>query len=121
MQWFVQTVFFNNGLILQRDASLQAIHGEPVDISRGYGNLEIGDLLFFGPVRDGVPHVTHVAIYKGDSEYIHSSGRVMVNSLDSTRMNFSAARKKALLGVRRIIGVDGDAGIVALKDHKWYE
>ena len=30
---FVQSVYFMNGLILQRDASLQALHGSSVDIT----------------------------------------------------------------------------------------
>ncbi len=85
---FVQSVFFRNGLILQRDASLQALHGLNVDISDGYDRLKKGDLLFFGSLVNNLPHVTHVAIYLGNKEYINSSGRVMINSLDSTRCEF---------------------------------
>ena len=73
---FVQSVFFRNGLILARDASLQALHGSPVDITAGFGNLRRGDLLFFGSKENGIAHVTHVAIYLGNSDYINSSGRV---------------------------------------------
>jgi gamma-D-glutamyl-L-lysine dipeptidyl-peptidase len=117
---FVQTVYFLNGIILSRDASLQALHGSMVDIKGGWNNLETGDLLFFGSVRNSKQRVTHVAIYKGDSEFIHSSGRVMINSLDSTRVNFSRYRKNSLLSARRIIGSVGSSGIVAVKDHDWY-
>jgi len=117
---FVQSVFFMNGLILQRDASLQALHGISVDISNGYSQLKKGDLLFFGSRENEKVHVTHVAIYIGDSEYINSSGRVMINSLDSTRTNYSYYRKNALLSARRVIGVANDPGIVPVSDHPWY-
>jgi hypothetical protein len=111
----VQSVYFMNGLILSRDASLQALHGIPVDISAGFSQLRKGDLLFFGSSR-----VTHVAVYKGDGEYIHSSGRVMINSLDSTRSNYSSYRKNSFLSVRRIIGAENDNGIVPVYRHDWY-
>ena len=117
---FVQSVFFRNGLILQRDASLQALHGLNVDISDGYSRLIKGDLLFFGSRADGTPHVTHVAIYLGNKEYINSSGRVMINSLDSTRANFVSYRLSSLLSAKRIIGVQNDPGIVPVVKHPWY-
>ena len=117
---FVQSVYFMNGIILSRDASLQAMHGLPVDISKGWNDLKEGDLLFFGSVRNLKHRVTHVAVYKGDSEFIHSAGRVMINSLDSTRSNYSSYRKNSLLSARRIIGAQGSKGIVAVKEHSWY-
>lgn len=112
---FVQNVFFMNGIIVQRDASQQALHGKPVDISENFNNLKAGDLLFFG----GPDHISHVAIFKGETEYIHSSGRVMINSLDSTRNNYSPYRRSTLRKAMRIIGNDGD-GIVQIKKHPWY-
>lgn len=116
---FVQSVYFMNGLILQRDASLQALHGAIVDISSGYSNLRKGDLLFFGSKRNGTAHVTHVAIYIGNNEYINSSGRVMVNSLDSAQVNYNQ-RMSLFLEAKRIIGVDNDPGIVRVNEHPWY-
>jgi gamma-D-glutamyl-L-lysine dipeptidyl-peptidase len=117
---FVQSVFFRNGIILQRDASLQALHGISVDITAGFDLLKKGDLLFFGSKRNGTPHVTHVAIYIGDKEYINSSGRVMVNSFDSTKANFSSYKFNSLLSAKRIIGVLEDQGIIPVKNHSWY-
>jgi len=117
---FMQSVFFRNGLILSRDASLQAKHGAPVDVSTGYINLQKGDLLFFGSRDEKGDHVTHVALYTGDSEFIHASSRVMVNSLDSTRENFSSFRKNSLLSARRILGVNTDPGIVPVSQHELY-
>jgi len=117
---FSQMVYYLNGIILLRDASLQELHGMKVDISQGYGLLLPGDLLFFGTKENSRLHVTHVAIYKGDSEFIHSSGRVMISSLDSTRGNYSGYRKQFMLSARRIIGAEDDPGIVHIKMHPWY-
>ncbi|MBK9390948.1 MAG: C40 family peptidase [Bacteroidetes bacterium] len=117
---FAQTAYFMNGIILSRDASLLALHGQPVDISDGWNNLNTGDLMFFGSIRNSKPRVTHVAIYKGDSEFIHSAGRVMVNSLDSTRSNYSSYRRNSFLSARRISGSVSIPGIVAVRDHELY-
>jgi gamma-D-glutamyl-L-lysine dipeptidyl-peptidase len=117
---FVQTVYSMNGIILQRDASLQALHGYPVDISKDFSLLRPGDLLFFGSKKNSSSRVTHVAIYMGAKKYINSSGRVMINSLDSTETNFNKYRLFSLLSARRIIGVENDPGIVTLKNHIWY-
>ncbi len=117
---FSQSVYFLNGIILLRDASLQELHGMKVDISQGYGLLKPGDLLFFGTKENSKLHVTHVAVYIGDSEFIHSSGRVMISSLDSTRTNYSGYRKHFLLSAKRIIGADDDPGIGHIESHPWY-
>jgi len=116
----VQSDFFRNGIILERDASLQAKHGLNIDISDGYTRLKKGDLLFFGSKENGKEHVTHVAIYLGNQEYINSSGRVLINSLDSSKANFSSHRMNSLLMAKRMTGVDNDSGIVQIKKHPWY-
>jgi SH3-like domain-containing protein len=116
----VQSVFFRNGFILQRDASLQAKHGIRVDISDDYKNLKKGDLLFFGTKENTNPHVTHVGIYIGNKEYINSSGMVKINSLDSTQTNYRTYRLNSLLSAKRIIGATDDLGIVAISKHPWY-
>jgi SH3-like domain-containing protein len=116
----VQSVYFMNGLILQRDASLQALHGSVIDISSGYSRLKKGDLMFFGSKVNGKQHVTHVAIYMGNMEYINSSGRVLINSLDSTQTNYNRKRRNSLLSAKRIIGVENDPGIVPVYKHPWY-
>jgi gamma-D-glutamyl-L-lysine dipeptidyl-peptidase len=117
---FVQSVYIMNGLILSRDASLQALHGVTIDITNDFKRLRNGDLLFFGSKKNGSSHVTHVAIYIGNNEYINSSGRVMINSLDSTQINYSSFRMNSLLAAKRIIGVDNDPGIVPFIKHPWY-
>ncbi len=117
---FVQTVYFINGLLLMRDASLQALHGDSVDISNGFGNLRKGDLLFFGYKKNGRTHVIHAAIYIGNNDYINSAGRVMINSLDSTKSIFSSYRLNTLLLARRIIGAKYDNEITDISSSKLY-
>jgi hypothetical protein len=63
----MQAAFASVGIWIPRDAYQQEAFGEPVAL----GDLQIGDLLFFGtPVK-----ATHVGIYTGNNEYIHSSGK----------------------------------------------
>ncbi len=118
---FTKTVYYMNGIILARDASLQFRHGTEISKTAGIGSLKAGDLLFFGSVRDGKPKPTHVAMYIGDTEYINASGMITVNSLDSTRSNFSKYRRNSYLGARRIIGADFDKGIQPVAGHNWYK
>ena len=117
---FVQTVYYLNGIILLRDASLQALQGLTVDISEGYGQLRRGDLLFFGSGENSKLRVTHVAIYKGEGEYIHSSGRVKVNSLDSIKVNFSRSRVNSLLTAKRIMSPENNLEVIHVTDHPWF-
>ena len=118
---FVQSVYFQNGRILSRDASLQARHGNVIDISDGFDDLMKGDLLFFGWKNESGPHVTHVAIYIGNYEYIHSTGRVMVNSLDSASNIYNKYRRNSLLSARRILKIEEYPGIIPVGRHEWYQ
>jgi hypothetical protein len=117
---FTKTLFFQKGIILARDASLQFKYGEITPPSSGYKDLKVGDLVFFGPTKEGVSRATHVGMYIGDSEYIHSSGFIRINSFDPVRSNFSQKRLDAWLGGRRILGHQGKEGIVKVAEHPWY-
>jgi len=117
---FTKTIYFSVGIILARDASLQFLHGQPVDISSSLINLEPGDLIFFGHLNNGVKKITHVGMYIGDTEVIHSSGMVRINSLDSTRTNFSRHLKETMMGARRIIGCRSERGTEAVAENSWY-
>lgn len=110
---FTKSVYYFNGIILPRDASQQVFAGEEVDIKNGFGKLEPGDLLFFGSKKeDGKEKVTHVAIYIGDNDFIHSSGMVRVNSLDKNKKNFSQYRFNTLLRAKRIIGAKNENNLI---------
>jgi len=117
---FVKTVYFLNGLIMSRDASQQFQNGIRIRRASYPDSLKKGDLLFFGSSQRGRPRPTHVGMYIGDSEFIHASGMVKINSLDSTRANFSRFRRDSFLGVRRIIGAPDGNGIQPVLEHDWY-
>jgi cell wall-associated NlpC family hydrolase len=117
---FVKTVYFLNGMVLARDASLQVKHGLEIKDHRNLENLQKGDLLFFGWNKSNQLKPTHVGMYIGDTEFIHESGMVKINSLDSTRQNFSRYRFDSFLGARRIIGVNPGPGLQKIFIHRWY-
>jgi gamma-D-glutamyl-L-lysine dipeptidyl-peptidase len=118
---FVKTAYYLNGLILARDVSLQFRHGLSIKATLNPDSLKAGDLLFFGSKRNGRIRPTHVGMYIGDTEFIHESGMVRINSLDSTRANFSRYRRDTFLGVRRIIGETPGKGFQSVYEHSWYK
>lgn len=117
---FARTIYFSGGTIITRDASSQFLYGNEVDITDPLKTLEPGDLLFFGRERDGKKRITHVGMYIGDSEFIHSSGMVKINSLDPERENYSEYLKGILQGAKRFIGVPSQKGALSVRKHSWY-
>lgn len=111
---FAKLAYYTQGIILARDASQQALYGEPLDFS-DRNNLQPGDLLFFGKSAE---RITHMGIYTGDGDFIHASGMVRINSIDPEDPKFVAARK--MVSVRRIMNSLNTDGIVMVKDHPWY-
>lgn len=120
---FIKTVYYLNGIILSRDASQQFQHGTRIRMRRESfpDSLKKGDLLFFGSGGRRRPIPTHVGMYIGDKEFIHCSGMVKINSLDSTRANFSRFRRDSFLGVRRITGAKPGNGLQPVLEHGWYK
>jgi hypothetical protein len=117
---FIKTVYFLNGLILARDASLQAKHGYQIKEFRKMESLKPGDLLFFGWKAGENPKPSHVGMYIGNTEFIQESGMVKINSLDSARKNFSRYRHDSFLGARRIIGQEPGPGLQTVSGNPWY-
>ncbi len=119
---FVKTVFFLNGIILARDASLQFRHGHFTDPQNGYNALKPGDLVFFGRKVNGnkPARATHVGMYLGNGEYINSSGYVKIQSFSPDQKNYAKNREGMWLGGRTILGSEGTKGIVRVKEHPWY-
>jgi cell wall-associated NlpC family hydrolase len=119
---FTKTVYFLNGVVLDRDASQQVKKGILVDTKDGFDNLEKGDLLFFGvKSKDGKrDRITHVGIYISDLEFIHEAGRVKYNSFDKNAANFSPYRLRLFKTARRIIPSVGKNGIELIKNNKFY-
>lgn len=119
---FTKTVHYLNGIVLPRDASQQVHVGELIDTDQSLNDLQPGDLLFFGRKKtaDKKERITHVGIYKGNMEFIHASGRVKVNSFDSTAVNYNKHYVETLVRARRILNSVGTEGITYIKDHNFY-
>lgn len=97
----VQTAFASVGIWLPRDSYQQEAFVQPIAIQA----LEPGDLLFFGkPDR-----CTHVALFIGDEQYIHSSGKdqgrngIGVDRLSSDGDSVSQAYLRQLRGAGRVV------------------
>lgn len=99
----VQNVFRMNNVPLPRDASQMVLEGDPVEPGPAFENVQVGDLLFFGPAPE---KTTHVAIYLGDQHFIHACGAeygsVHINSLNPHHEAYSAYRRSIFQSVRRI-------------------
>ncbi|MBZ0199551.1 MAG: C40 family peptidase, partial [Ignavibacteriaceae bacterium] len=116
---FTKTIYFLNGVMLPRDASQQVNVGELIDTKNGFDNLQPGDLLFFGTKETETKKekVVHVGMYIGNKEFIHSSGMVRINSLDSTKENFSEYRFRTFIRAKRILSSLEKNGVKLLSTH----
>lgn len=111
-----KVAYLSNGIILQRDASQQALTGKIMKKGTDWHQYQTGDLLFFGNEKTG--RVTHVGLYLRDGKYIHCSGQVKINSLDPRASDYPYLYSP--LSASRINGMVGTKGIIALKNHPWY-
>ena len=113
-----------NGVLLPRNASQQIRCGKPVEVNadpafwseearrdkeafsremkKRITSLKRGDLVFFGtPATAEKPmRVTHVGIYLGNGEIIHSSHLVRINSLDPGSDNYYENAHRLIGGCR---------------------
>ena len=112
---FTKTSYFSQGVMLARDASQQALYGEKLDISTF--EFQPGDLLFFGRSKD---RITHVGMYIGNDHFIHSSGRVRINSFNPDDEDYEPGRKKSLVAACRVLNSLNTGQIIPIKDHPWY-
>lgn len=105
-----RSVYFMLGVLLPRNASQQAKVG--IEVSREEARK--GDLIFFGKsaTEDKPERVSHVGIYLGDGNVIHSSLVVRENSILNGAKN---QYTNNILHFRRIIGqVDNGTGITSM-------
>jgi len=117
---FTKSIYYRGGVIMTRDASGQFRYGEEVSIENPCETLKPGDLLYFGRMKDGKARITHTGMYIGDTEFIHSSGLVKINSFDSTRVNYSGYLLKILQGARRVSAFTEGKGLQRVIDNEWY-
>jgi hypothetical protein len=73
---FTQMVYKLNGYKIHRDASQQALEGEPLSFIE---ESEVGDLAFFDN-EEG--NIIHVGIIMENNHIIHASGKVRIDRLD---------------------------------------
>ncbi|MBN2093032.1 C40 family peptidase [candidate division KSB1 bacterium] len=97
---FTGTVYRMNRIILPRDANMQVNIGAEVAITENFENLKPADLLFFGAKKD---RITHVGIYLGNFQFIHSEGLVRQDSFNAADANFYPYRLRTLQRVKRIV------------------
>lgn len=102
---YMKTIFFLNGLILPRDANQQALIGEEILFDKEFSNLKPGDLIFFGRRGNQVrpERITHVGIYIGDKKFLHSSGRVRLDSFDKDDPNYNEYRLNTIVRIKRLL------------------
>jgi len=119
---FTKTVFFANGIILPRDASQQVFVGQTVNSEKDFSQLQPGDLLFFGTAanQNRKEKITHVAIYLGDNDFIHASGRVHINSFDKAKNIFSRHRLSTFIRAKRVVSSLNENGIQSIDSNNFY-
>lgn len=112
---FTKTIFFLNGLVIPRDASQQIHTGKLVDFDKSFDTMQPGDLLFFGKpaTENSKEKIVHVGMWIGNSEFIHSAGRVHVSSVDKNAPNYDDYNYNRYLRTKRILNVN-DANIINL-------
>jgi len=119
---FTSTVYLLNGVVLPRDASQQVHAGVAVPFENGFGDVQKGDLLFFGRRASAGrrERVTHVGISLGGPRFIHASTDVHENSFDRVDADFSASLRKSLLHIRRVRDLGPDHMVRPLRSHPLY-
>ncbi len=121
----VSNVYFMNGIQLPRDADQQSYCGREITTEFVSSDLVAGDLLFFGrkATADKKERVTHVGMYIGGGEFIHSAGyrdRVSINSLDSAQVHFIESYPEIFVRATRIIG-EAQNGFLPLTENAYYK
>ena len=123
---FTKTSFYMNGYVIPRDASQQVLAGDEVQILDQDGkfseelalkNLKPADLLFFAGGKTS--RITHVALYIGNGEFIHSAGTVRINSMLKNANNYDDFQTRTLVSAKRYIGSQ-DPQIKSIKEHTAY-
>lgn len=102
---FMRTILFMHDIIIPRDASQQAYVGQHIDIAPDFGNLQPGDLIFFGrkATADHKERVVHVGMYIGNKRFIHSQGDVRISSFDPADELFDEYNLGRLLFATRVL------------------
>lgn len=119
---YMKTIFFMNGLILPRDANQQALVGDEVELDQEFSKVKAGDLIFFGRKGNEMrpERITHVGIYIGDKKFLHSSGRVRLDSFDQNDENYNEYRLHMIVKIKRIFSNQEILDQLKIKNNKFY-
>lgn len=120
---FMRTVLFMHDIIIPRDASQQAYVGQHIDIAPDFGNLQPGDLIFFGrrATAERKERVVHVGMYIGNKRFIHSQGDVRISSFDPGDELFDEYNLGRLLFAARVLPfVNKEAGLNTTETNPFY-
>lgn len=114
---FTKTIFFLNGMVIPRDASQQVHTGKAIDSTKNFENLIEGDLLFFGrKATDSTKEkVVHVGMWIGNNEFIHSSGRVQIGSMNKNSSIYDEYNHSRYLRSKRILKEENE-GLINLSN-----
>lgn len=121
---FTKLVYFLHGIILPRDASQQVFTGKLIDETGDFGQLQPGDLVFFGTKtteENPRERVVHVGIYIGDKRFIHASDYIQIGSFDSGDPLFDEYNTNRYLRTKRIIGEEATKGIERIFENEHYK
>lgn len=127
---FTKTIYFMNGYVIPRDASQQVLAGEHIEILDEQGhfepekalqNLKPADLLFFAAGKNSNPNarVTHVAMYIGNGEFIHSAGTVRINSILKEAENYDDFQTRTVVAAKRYMD-SSDPQIQKIEENPYY-
>ena len=120
---FMRTILYMHDIIIPRDASQMAYVGQRVDIAPDFGNLEPGDLVFFGTkAQDGRrERVSHVGMYIGGKRFIHSQGDVHVSSFDPADGLYDEFNLNRLLHAVRFLHLVGkDSSFTTTENNPYF-
>lgn len=119
---YTKQIFYENGILLPRDASQQVRVGEEIKTDTTLVNLLAGDLLFFGrkATAEKKERIWHVAVYLGDGKIIHSAGNVKIQSLKRGDEDFAEDRLETFVRAKRILGSEGKNDVKWLKETNFY-
>lgn len=121
---FMRTILFMHDIIIPRDASQQAYVGEHIDIAPDFGNLQPGDLIFFGrkATSERKERVVHVGMYIGGKRFIHSQGDVRISSFDPKDELFDEYNLGRLLFATRVLPyINKEASLNTTATNSYYK
>lgn len=120
---FVRNVLYMHDIIIPRDASQQAYVGTRIEIDEDFGNLQPGDLIFFGrkAINGNKERIVHVAIYISNKRFIHAQGDVRTGSFNKDDDDFDEFNLNRMLFATRILDKIGTtSGINTTETNPYY-